>query len=59
MREDLVEVVERLTGRKVRVFLSQGHHDPEVAAELFLLEPELEKPDDNPLNRDGHEPVLT
>ena len=34
-----IEVVERVTGRKVRSYMSQVARDPEVAVELFLLEP--------------------
>jgi uncharacterized protein YbcI len=33
------EPVERLTGRKVRAFISSVHFDPDLAIELFLLEP--------------------
>lgn len=40
MRDDLIEVVERLTGRTVIVFMSQNHLNPEVAAEVFVLEPQ-------------------
>lgn len=39
-REDAVEIVERLTGRKVRAFLSDHAIDPDVAIEAFVLEPE-------------------
>lgn len=51
MREDLTAVVERLTGRKVVAFLSANHIEPDVAAEVFVLdEPvaetvEVERPD--------------
>ena len=40
MRDDLIDVVERLTGRTVIVFMSQNHLEPEVAAEVFVLEPQ-------------------
>lgn len=33
-----VAMVERVTGRKVRAFISQVHTDANVAAELFLFE---------------------
>jgi uncharacterized protein YbcI len=36
---DLVAIVERATGRKVRASLSQVHISAEVAMELFLLDP--------------------
>lgn len=39
MRVDLVSAVERLTGRRVRAFMSTNHADPDIAAELFVLEP--------------------
>lgn len=38
-REDACEIVERLTGRKVRAFLSDHAIDADVAAEVFVLEP--------------------
>jgi uncharacterized protein YbcI len=37
--DDFIAVVEAATGRRVRAFMSQVHVDPEVAGELFLLEP--------------------
>ena len=39
MRDDLVELVEGATGRKVVAFMSQNHIDPDLAVEVFLLEP--------------------
>lgn len=39
MRADLVAVVERLTGRSVEAFLSDNLHDPDVAVEVFLMDP--------------------
>jgi len=42
MRTDLVILVEELTGRKVRAFLSSNHLEPDIAIESFVLEPELE-----------------
>jgi uncharacterized protein YbcI len=39
MREQLVDTVERLTGRKVIAFLSDNHIDPDLATETFVLEP--------------------
>ncbi len=32
--------VERLTGRSVIAFMSASHQDPDLSAELFVLEPE-------------------
>jgi uncharacterized protein YbcI len=39
MEEQFTEVVEEATGRKVLAYLSQVHAEPDVAVELFLLEP--------------------
>jgi uncharacterized protein YbcI len=39
MREDLIAVVERQMQRKVVAFMSDNHIDPDVAAEIFVLEP--------------------
>ncbi|HET7378547.1 MAG TPA: Na-translocating system protein MpsC family protein, partial [Gaiellales bacterium] len=38
MRSELVEIVERLTGRKVAAFMSSNHVNPDVAIESFVLE---------------------
>ena len=37
MRDDLVALVERETGRKVIGFMSDNHIDPDLAAEIFVL----------------------
>ena len=39
MREDLVSRVEELTGRKVIAFMSDNHIEPDMAVEIFILEP--------------------
>jgi uncharacterized protein YbcI len=39
MRDDLVEIVERQLDRKVIAFMSQNHIDPDLAVEVFVLEP--------------------
>jgi uncharacterized protein YbcI len=39
MREELSAAVERLTGRKVIAFMSDSHIEPDMAAEVFVLEP--------------------
>jgi uncharacterized protein YbcI len=39
MREDLIALVERETERKVVAFMSANHIDPDMAAEVFVLEP--------------------
>lgn len=38
MEADFREVVERLTGRRVLAFISGNHADPDIAAELFILD---------------------
>jgi uncharacterized protein YbcI len=38
MREALVARVEELTGRKVTAFMSDNHIEPDMAAEIFVLE---------------------
>jgi uncharacterized protein YbcI len=40
MREDLTAVVETLMERKVIAFMSDNHIDPDMAAEIFVLEPQ-------------------
>jgi len=42
MRDDLVAAVERLSERKVIAFMSDNHIDPDMAVELFVLEPQPE-----------------
>ena len=44
MEADFREAVERLTGRKVLAFISGNHVDPDIAAELFILDEPSEKP---------------
>jgi uncharacterized protein YbcI len=39
MGERFSEEVERITGRKVVAFMSQVHFAPDLAAEIFVLEP--------------------
>ena len=38
MEADFGEAVERLTGRKVLAFISGNHIDPDIAAEVFILD---------------------
>jgi uncharacterized protein YbcI len=40
MRDDLIEVVERQLERKVIAFMSQNHIDPDLAVEVFVLQPD-------------------
>jgi uncharacterized protein YbcI len=39
MREDLTGAVDENTGRRVIAFMSDNHIDPDIAAEVFVLEP--------------------
>jgi uncharacterized protein YbcI len=39
MRDDFVGIVERQLDRKVVAFLSQNHIDPDLAVEIFVLDP--------------------
>jgi len=39
MQAEFTAVVEKATGRKVSAYLSQVHIDPNMAVEIFLLEP--------------------
>lgn len=38
MQEEFHEAVERLTGRKVQAFISGNHVEPDILAELFVLD---------------------
>jgi flavorubredoxin len=40
MRDELVQAVEETLDRKVIAFMSQNHIDPDLAVEVFMLEPE-------------------
>jgi uncharacterized protein YbcI len=40
MEDRFTAAVEEVTGRKVVAFLSQVHFDPDISAEIFVLEPE-------------------
>jgi uncharacterized protein YbcI len=48
MREDLVAAVEMLTERKVIAFMSSNHIDPDMAIEVFVLEPLPDQGKDGP-----------
>ncbi len=39
MRDDLVSLVEELSGRTVHAFFSDNHIEPDYAVEFFLLDP--------------------
>jgi uncharacterized protein YbcI len=40
MRAEMISGIEQITGRSVRAFMSDNHIEPDVAVELFLLEPD-------------------
>jgi uncharacterized protein YbcI len=40
MRDDLIAVVEEQLHRKVVAFMSQNHIDPDLAIEVFVLQPQ-------------------
>jgi uncharacterized protein YbcI len=42
MRDDLIAIVEDQLERKVVAFMSQNHIDPDLAVEVFVLEPAAE-----------------
>jgi uncharacterized protein YbcI len=44
MKKDVSREIEQLTGRKVIGFMSDNHIDPDLAVEVFILEP-LPSPD--------------
>jgi len=42
MRDDLIAIVETNLERKVIAFMSDNHIDPDMAAEVFILEPQTD-----------------
>jgi uncharacterized protein YbcI len=58
MEDDLSAAVERLTSRKVVAFMSSNHVEPDIAAELFVLDESLSEPAGASPSLDGHaEPI--
>jgi uncharacterized protein YbcI len=41
MRSELIEAVQRHTGREVVAFMSANHEDPDLAVEILVLQPPL------------------
>ena len=39
MKDELISTVEECSGRKVSAFMSANHIDPDMSAEVFVLEP--------------------
>jgi uncharacterized protein YbcI len=44
MKADVSREIEELTGRKVIGFMSDNHIDPDLAVEVFVLQPTPDKP---------------
>ncbi|MDX6606047.1 MAG: hypothetical protein QOD14_587 [Solirubrobacterales bacterium] len=68
MEEEFRQVVEEATGRKVIAYMSSIHVDPDLAVELFVLEPLDEAEDvqsalgvdgDHAASVDGDEPTAS
>ncbi len=54
MEEQFTEVVEQATGRKVIAYMSQIHANPDLAVEIFVLEPNDAAQDVGPVAQDGN-----
>jgi uncharacterized protein YbcI len=55
MEEQFTTVVEEATGRKVIAYMSQIHEDPDLAVEIFVLEPVPEGVETPPPTIEGTE----
>jgi uncharacterized protein YbcI len=53
METDLRGEIEALTGRKVIGFMSDNHIDPDLAVEVFVLEPRTDAPDGPTVGAEG------
>src|SRR3954453_7322745 len=51
MQTDLSREIEELTGRKVIGFMSDNHIDPDIAVEVFVLEPLPRRAQSSPADR--------
>ena len=40
MKQDLIAVIEKYSGRSVLAFMSENHIDPDIAVESFVLAPQ-------------------
>ncbi len=63
MEDEFRQVVEEATGRKVIAYMSSIHVDPDLAVELFVLEPlevgdesASDSPDQDAASTDGGDP---
>jgi uncharacterized protein YbcI len=57
MEEEFRNVVEEATGRKVIAYMSSINVDPDMAVELFVLEPLEESDGDDPVSQ-NHQPSV-
>jgi uncharacterized protein YbcI len=60
MEVEFTEVIEEATGRKVIAYMSQIHTDPDLAVEVFVLEPqkaEAGSDGSGPASSDGASPA--
>jgi uncharacterized protein YbcI len=44
MKQDMIAIVEKCSGRTVLAFLSENHIDPDIAVESFIMSPRRETP---------------
>jgi uncharacterized protein YbcI len=58
MEDEFRQVVEEATGRKVIAYMSTVHFDPDLAVEIFLLEPIEEPVTGEPEALDGPAPPV-
>jgi uncharacterized protein YbcI len=60
---EAISAVQKLSGRRVVAFMSTNHIDPDLAVEVFILEPavsersDTRRVDGHGANHDGHGPV--
>jgi uncharacterized protein YbcI len=57
MEQEFRKVVEESTGRKVIAYMSSIHVDPDLAVELFVMEPTEEPPTDGGAPEVAEEPT--
>ena len=56
MEQEFRDVVEEATGRKVIAYMSSIHVDPDLAVELFVMEPTEEQASDGSAPEEAEEP---
>jgi uncharacterized protein YbcI len=60
MEDEFRRVVEEATNRKVIAYMSSIHVDPDLAVEIFVLEPAEQHPEGQfRMSRDGDEPEMS